>query len=170
MVGDMKKKNRLSFTMIELVEVVAIISIIFIVGSPIINMLNQNIMLSKTRLSLQQDARNTMSIITRFLREAKSSTILITRYNSSQPFYSMISFSTIDGRNYSFYQDGRKLIMKSGNNITIMSSDLRYLAFAFPDSSNLSIISISLTLERDLFSGSKKALHMASEKVMVMND
>jgi hypothetical protein len=111
-----------------------------------------------------------MSLITRVLKEATASSIVITRHNSSQMFYSKIKFSTIDGKNYEFYQDGKNLVMKDGNITRVLSSDLRYLAFTLTESSDLYIVSISMTLERYLFSGKRKALHMASEKVMVMND
>jgi len=163
-----KIKN--AYTLTELMAVVVIIGILGVISAPLLNNLNQNIMMAKTRLSLQQDARNFMSLITKILREAKSSTVVITRNNSSQPFYSKIVFSTIDGKNYQFYQDGKNLVMVDSNNVKILSSDLRYLAFTFPESSDLAIVSISMTLEKDLFSGMKKALHMASEKVMIMNE
>ncbi len=164
------KEYKKGYTLTELMSVVFIIGILILTGVPLLDNMYKNIMLSKTRLSLQQDARNFMAIVTKFLREAKSSTVVISRHNSLQPYYSKLEFSTIDGKNFKFYQDGRKIIMQDENNIRILSNDLRYLAFAFPESSNLSIISISVTLERDLFSGRKKALHMASEKVMVMNE
>lgn len=162
--------KRKATTLTELMAVVVIVGIVIVTGAPFLMTINQNIMLSKTRLSLQQDARNIMFLMTKLLMNTKSSTILITRYNNTQPFYSKIVFSTIDGRSYQFYQDGKNLIMIDGSIIKTLTSDLRYLAFTFPESSNMKIISISLTLERDLFSGRRKALHMASEKVIVMND
>ncbi|HOJ86468.1 MAG: type II secretion system protein [Elusimicrobiales bacterium] len=162
--------KRSGFTMTELMAVVAIVGILVVAAVPLLNNANQNIMMSKTRLSLQQDARNIMSLITRVLREAKTSTVSISRHNSSQPFYSKITFSTIDNKNYQFYQSGKNLYMADGTNVKILTSDLRYLAFAFPESSDMSIVSLSLTLEKELFSGRRKALHMASEKVMLMND
>jgi len=162
------KKN--GYTLTELMAVVAISGILIAVGVPILNTVNQNIIMAKTRLVLQQDARNFMSLITRVLREAKSSSLVITRHNTSQMFYSKIKFSTIDGKNYEFYQDGKNLVMKEGNLIRVIANDLRYLAFTLTESSDLYIVSVSITLERYLFSGKRKALHMASEKVMIMND
>jgi prepilin-type N-terminal cleavage/methylation domain-containing protein len=158
------------YTLTELMAVVAISGILIAVGVPVLNTVNQNIIMAKTRLTLQQDARTSMSLITRVLKEATASSIVITRHNSSQMFYSKIKFSTIDGKNYEFYQDGKNLVMKDGNLTRVLSSDLRYLAFTLTESSDLYIVSISMTLERYLFGGKRKALHMASEKVMVMND
>ncbi|MEF3279830.1 MAG: prepilin-type N-terminal cleavage/methylation domain-containing protein [Elusimicrobiota bacterium] len=162
--------KRKAFTLTELMGVVAIIGILIATGVPVLNTINQNIMMSKTRLSLQQDARNIMFLITRVLREAQASSISISRQSSNEPFYSKITFSTIDGRNYQFYQSGRDLMMIEGTKTMRLTSDLRYLAFVFPESSNMEILSVSITLEKDLFSAKKKALHMASEKVRIMND
>ncbi|MBP7796938.1 MAG: hypothetical protein KA059_09210 [Elusimicrobiales bacterium] len=165
-----KNIKRRATTLSELMAVVVIMSILVAVGVPVLNTVNQNIMMSKTRLSLQQDARNIMFLITRVTREAKASTVSISRYNTSEPFYSKINFTTIDNRNYQFYQNGTNLFMVDNGRTRVLTSDLRYLAFTFPESSNLGIISISITLEKNLFSGKRKALHMASEKVRIMNE
>lgn len=162
--------KRKATTLTELMAVVVIVGIVIVTGAPFLMTVNQNIMLSKTRLSLQQDARNIMFLITKLLMNSSASSISISRQNSSQPFYSKIVFSTIDGRNYQFYQDGKNLIMVDGTVVKTLTSDLRYLAFTFPESSNMKIISISLTVEKELFSRRKKALHMASEKVIIMNN
>ncbi len=161
---------RRAFTLMELMAVVVITSILIAVAIPIVRTMNENMMMSKTRLSLQQDARNIMAILNRFLREAKASSIVISRYNSSQPFCSYIKFTTIDSKTYEFYQDGRSLVLKQGNMKNTMSQNLRYLAFTFPDSSNMYIVSVSMTFEKELFGGRKKAIHVASEKVRIMND
>lgn len=159
-----------AFTLIELMGVVVIVSILIISGVPILRSMNENIMMSQTRLKLQQDARNIMSILNRFLREAKASSIIISRYDSSQPFCSYIRFTTIDLKTYQFYQVGKRLIVAEGNTTSVLSEDIRYVAFTFPDSSNMYIVSVSITFEKDLFAGRKKAIHVASEKVRVMND
>ncbi len=161
---------RRAFTLMELMAVVVIASILIAVAIPIVRTMNENMMMSKTRLSLQQDARNIMAILNRFLREAKASSIVISRYNSSQPFCSYIKFITIDSKIYEFYQDGRNLVLKQGNMKNTLSQNLRYLAFTFPDSSNMYIVSVSMTFEKELFGGRKKAIHVASEKVRIMND
>lgn len=162
--------KRFAFTLIELMAVVVIASILVVVGIPIVRSMNENIMMSKTRLKLQQDARNIMSILNRFLREAKASSIVISRYNSSQPFCSYLKFTTIDEKTYEFYQQGKRLVVKEGSMVNVLSEDIRYLSFIFPDSSNMSILSVSITFEKDLFAGRKKAIHVASEKIRVMNE
>ncbi|MCX7905287.1 MAG: prepilin-type N-terminal cleavage/methylation domain-containing protein [Elusimicrobiales bacterium] len=164
----MVKRN--SFTLIELMGVVVIVSIVISIGIPIVRSMNENIMMSRTRLTLQQDARNVMSILNRFLREAKASSIVVSRYDLSQPFCSYIRFTTIDSKTYEFYQSGKKLVLRQSNMTKILSEDVRYLAFTFPDSSNMYIVSVSITFERELFAGRKKAIHVASEKIRIMND
>lgn len=168
MVIYMKMKKK-AFTLVELMAVVTILGIIYAIGAPILNKVNQNIMMANTRIQIQQEARSIMFSITRILRNAVASSVVISRYNSSQPFYSKISFTTVDGKNYTFYQNNKEFVMEVDNYTRTLTKNLRYLAFTFPESSNMSIISVSLTLEKDLFSGRKKALHMASEKIMLMN-
>ncbi|MGC8867512.1 MAG: PilW family protein [Elusimicrobiales bacterium] len=162
--------RRRAFTLIELMASVVIVSILVGVAIPVIRSMNENIMMSKTRLSLQQDARNIMAMLNRFLREAKASSLVITRYDSSQPFCSYIKFTTIDSKTYEFYQDGKNFMLKQGNMQKVLSQDLRYLSFTFPDTSNMYIVSVSMTFEKALFGGRKKAIHVASEKIRVMND
>ncbi len=43
------------------------------------------------------------------------------------------------------------------------------MAFTFPRSDQLSILSVSMTLQENIYQGRTKALHMASEQVQVMN-
>ncbi len=163
------KTGRKGFTLTEMMMAVAIIGILFGVGAPILNQATKNFIMSNTRLELQTEARAIMYTITRNLRQAKNSTITISRYNSSQPYYSMITFTKQDGKQYSFYQKDKQLIMRYSSMNRVLSNNLRYLAFTFPETSDMEIISVSMTLQKNIYEGQKKALHMASEKVRVMN-
>ena len=69
----------------------------------------------------------------------------------------------------SFYQSGVNLIMQAGTMTKTLSTNLRYIAFSFPMSDDMTIVSISLTMEEATFQGRKKAMHLAVEKVRVMN-
>lgn len=148
---------------------VGIIGILFGVGAPILNQATKNFIMSNTRMELQTEARGIMYLITRNLRQAQNSTITISRYSNSQPYYSKITFTKQDGKQYSFYQKDKELIMQYGAMNRVLSKNLRYLVFTFPESSDMGIISISMTLQKNIYEGQKKALHMASEKVRVMN-
>jgi hypothetical protein len=67
------------------------------------------------------------------------------------------------------YQSGSRLIMTQGNVSTTLSKNLAYLAFTFPRSDDMTIVSVSMTLKESIYGGMTKALHMASERVRVMN-
>ena len=51
----------------------------------------------------------------------------------------------------------------------LLTANVRYAAFNFPRSDDLGIVSVSLTLEKALYGGRRKALQMSSERVRVMN-
>ncbi|MCX7941048.1 MAG: hypothetical protein N2555_04695, partial [Endomicrobia bacterium] len=83
---------------------------------------------------------------------------------------SKIDFYTIDGSTVSYYQLNRNLYQRVGNMTPkVLSKSVTYFAVTFPKSYEMNIVSIALTLERDLYEIRRKALHMASEKIMVMN-
>jgi hypothetical protein len=124
--------------------------------------------LSNARIELQRDGRDVMGLVTKPLRQAVCSTISISRYGS-QPPYSKINFTDVDGNVLSYYQDGRNLKMVVSGSTKTITSNLRYVTFLFPRSDDMSIISVALTLEKSTFEGRTKFLHMASEKVRVMN-
>jgi prepilin-type N-terminal cleavage/methylation domain-containing protein len=163
----MSKKT--GYTLVELMIVLAIVGILFSVGGPILNTANKNWILSRSRLELQTEARAIMYLMSRNLRQAQYATINISRYNNSQPYYSKITFTKIDGKTYSFYQNDKQLIMQYGEMKRTLTNNVRYLAFTFPESADMTILSISMTLEKDIYDYQKKALHMASEKVHIMN-
>jgi hypothetical protein len=94
--------------------------------------------------------------------------------SATQPFYSRVTFSKPDGTTLSFEQNGLNLIMVPNNCHVaacqkVLANDLLYLAVTFPASDDMTIISVSLTLQENTYQGQTKALHMASEKVQVMN-
>lgn len=160
-------KNK-GLTLTELMIVIAVSGAVFMLGSQMLTQINRFIKLSQARIELQREARAIFSLITRNLRQAVADTILIDRA-SGQPPYSRISFNTVDGKQFMFYQSGKNLVMQTPQETKTLSADVRYLAFTPPRTETLSIISISLTIEKGIYEDRVKALHMASEKVMVMN-
>jgi prepilin-type N-terminal cleavage/methylation domain-containing protein len=160
---------RRAFTLVELMIVVSIIGILFAVGAPLLQQVNRFFILSKTRLEIQQEARSIMYVVTRNLRQAQSGTITISRADATQPFCSKISFTKEQGGLLVFQQKGTNLVQVIGGSQRVISKNLKYLAFTFPRSDDMTIISVSITLEKSIFEGRTKALHMASERVRIMN-
>lgn len=157
------------YSLTEMMLVVAILGILSTVGPLLITQTNKFFLMTTTKADLQKEARAAMYVINRALRQAQSNSITIDRLAAGQPFYSRITFTKIQGTTMSFHQNGNQLIMTQGTNIKILTKNVRYLAFNFPRSEDLTIVSIGMTLEKATYGGQTKALHMASEKVRVMN-
>lgn len=164
----MKNHRATGYTLVELMIIVAILGVIVNLGPDLYKQVQRFFFLSNARVELQREARTAMSSMTETLRQAQTDTIIITR-QQAQPHMSRISFQDISGRQMGYYQSGRKLMMNVGSSTTTISSNLRYLAFGFPRSDDMGIVSVAMTLEKATYENRTKALHMASEKVRVMN-
>ncbi|UPT74399.1 MAG: prepilin-type N-terminal cleavage/methylation domain-containing protein [Elusimicrobiota bacterium] len=165
-----KLKRRAGYTMTEMMITVLIVGIVSAMGAGMLLQINRFFMISRTKLDLQREARAIMYVITRNLRQAQSDTITISRNASTQPFFSKITFTKQQGTTMSFQQNGDNLEQVVGNRTRVLSKSVRYLAFTFPRSDDMGIVSVSMTLENRIYQGRTKALHMASEKVQVMNE
>jgi prepilin-type N-terminal cleavage/methylation domain-containing protein len=155
-------------TLTELLVVVAIIGALAMLGPPLITQITKFFILGKTKVELQREARATMYLITRELRQAQSNNIIIDQA-AGQPYYSRLTFTNTQGTTLAYYQNGSNLMLQRGTTLSTLSTNLAYLAFTFPRSDDLTIVSVSLTLQKQIYSGNLKALHMASEKVRVMD-
>ncbi len=158
---------RKGYTLVELMIVVAIIGIISSLAPNLYKQVRKFFFLNSVRVELQRDARNVMYIVTRRLRQAQSATMTIDQ-DVNQPYYSRLNFTDINGDAYTYYQSGKSLYMIDGST-RVLAKNLRYLSFALPRSDDLGIVSVSFTLEKAIYEGQTKALHMASERVRVMN-
>jgi prepilin-type N-terminal cleavage/methylation domain-containing protein len=156
------------WTMVELMVVITVIGIISISFPQIISQINKFYKINQVQVSLQQEARVIMDTITRNLREAQSDTIKIDCI-PGQMYYSRINFITINNRNITYYLTGRTLRQNIDGNVQILSRDVTYLSFSLPKSYDLTIVSVAFTLEKELYELQRKSLHMASEKVRIMN-
>jgi len=175
----MVDRRRGGFTLMEMIMVMGIISVMFAIAAPILTNASRQFILTRTKMELQQEARAIMYIITRSLRQASAETIELSRVDSSQPFYSKIRYTTLHStsayvsNSFTFQQEGKVLyqviVVNGVTNKKVLTRNLDYLAFIFPRTDDMGIISVSLTLKKNIYEGQTKALHMASEKVMVMN-
>ena len=168
-----KFKRRQGVTMMEMMITLGIISSLFVVSAPLLLQANRQFIMNRTRVELQQEARGVMYILTRNLRQAQSSTITISRV-TGQPFYSQITFTKEAATagvssTLTFQQEGVTLYQIIGGIKRPLTKNLNYLAFTFPRSDDMSILSVSITLRKNIYEGKTKALHMASEKVRIMN-
>lgn len=164
----MVTKNNNGWTLTELLLVVAITGSLVMLAPQIITQTTKFFILGRTKLELQREARAAMYLITREIRQAQSATITIDQA-SGQPYYSRISFTKIQGTVVTVAQSGSNLTFTQGTNVTVLSNNLAYLAFTFPASDDMTILSVSMTLQKQIYGGAFKALHMASERVRVMN-
>ena len=164
------RRPNAGFTLTEAMLTVAIVGILATIGARLLLQVNRYYIMTKTRVELQREARAIMYVISSNLHQAQSVTIVLDREDSTQPFYSRVTFTKVQGSSLSFRQVGKELHqVGGGTNDQILTKNLRYLAFTFPRSDDMTIVSVSLTLEQDIYEGQTKALHMASEKVRVMN-
>jgi type II secretory pathway component PulJ len=148
---------------------VAILGIVFALGPAILTNVTRFSRLSRARLETQRNARDALNQINQSLRQADASSVIISNESSQSPF-SSIMFSTIDGRSMKFYQQNDKLNFVNNGSTNTVADGLRYIAFTYPRTDNSTIISVSVTFERDTYQGGTKALQMAIEKVRIMND
>lgn len=162
-------KRYKGWTLVELMAVMVIIGILYLGFPKLLSDIYKIYRITTINMELQQEGRELMIIMTKDLRHAKKSSIVIDRL-AGQPYYSRIRFETITGSSVTYYQEGRNLVMLKDNIRKIMTKDVSYLAFTPPKSYDLSLISIAFTIEKYLYELQYRALHMASEKVNIMND
>ncbi len=156
-------------TLTEVMITVAILGIVVTLGPGILTNITRFSRLSSARIETQRSARDSLNQINQALRQAKAGTVLVSN-ETSQPPFSLISFSTIDGRSVRFYQSGKNLMFVQNSSTSTLAGGLRYLAFTYPRTDNSKIVSVSVTFEKDTYQGGSKALQMAIEKVRIMND
>ena len=161
-------RGRAGYSLTEMLMAVAIIGILASVGARMMLQVNRYFIMTNTRTDLQREARDLMSVINRNLRQARADSIRIDTV-PGQPFYSRLTFTKIQGTTMTFYLSGTNLIQVVGSKNRTLTKNIKHLAFTLPRSDDLSIVSVSVTLEKAIYQGRTKALHMASEKVRVMN-
>lgn len=160
---------RSGYSLTELMMVVAIVGVIASSAPIVLRQVNRFFLMTQARATLQREARAAIDLATRNIRQARASTMMLDRHASNQPYYSRLTFTTAQGEAVRIWQNGAQLWLQRGNTRSLLSAHLRYLAFAFPRSDDMTIVSVSMTLEHATFQGQIKALHVASEKARVMN-
>lgn len=161
-------KGTRGYSLVELMMVVTIMGIIGMVGPQLMIQMQNFYMQTTARGEIQRDARATVDVINRMIRQGKYRTIIIDSPANQGPF-SRIRFVHIDGRNVEFSQSGAKLVQKVDGTTTVLSRNLMYLAFTFPRSDYPRLVSVSITMQKATYKGQKKALELTVQKIRVMN-
>jgi prepilin-type N-terminal cleavage/methylation domain-containing protein len=163
------------FTMVEVMVVMAIMGILALAGSKLMTQIQNYFFISRARLVTQQEARNIITMVAQDLRQARSSTIAVSR-DPGQPPASRVYFVKVGDPGMPdvpivYVQRGAEFFRIQNNGVPVsMSKNVRFVAFTFPRTEiPRELISVSLTLERGIQQGKTKALHMASESIGVMN-
>lgn len=170
-----KLRKNTGTTLVELMIVVAVIFTISAGVSTIITKVMQLWQSSKVRSDIEREVRTSLEVIEKSLRGAQESTIVIDSFSASQPPYSRISFTDVNGRSISFYQLNKRLKLQTAAGSSTLMTSLRNIMFTYPstrqsfDEENV-IIMVSLSAEGIFFwGGNTRIYHMNLEKIRIMN-
>lgn len=165
-------KRRRAYTLMELMMTVAILGIVIATSAPLMYQATNFWKLTSARYAIQRDVRTSIDMINRFTRQAQSATVVIDAA-SGQPPASRLRFQVVNSTggtvSMSFYQTGKKLFINNNGNIAMLSENLAYIAFTYPRTDDISILSVAMTMQSPTYRGGKKALQLSIQKVRVMN-
>ena len=162
------RASRRGYTLVELMMVVAIVGTISMIGPRLMVQMQNFYLLTSARGEIQRDARASIEVVNRFLRQAQYRTIIIDSPANQGPF-SRLRFTHIDGRSFEYSQTGNELIQKVGSKQTVLTHNLMYLAFTFPRSDYPRLVSVSITMQKQTYKSQKKVLELTVQKIRVMN-
>lgn len=161
-------RGRAGYTLTELMMVVAIIGILATVGPTMLTQMQNFFLMTSARYEIQRDARTTLDTVNRYMRQAVASTVVMDTPAGQGPF-SRIRFRHVDGRYMEFRQNGPQLIQVIDNAQSIVSKNLVYIAFTYPKTDDISIVSVSITMGKSIQLGRRKVLELTIQKIRVMN-
>lgn len=169
-------KSSRGYSLSEAMITVAIVGTLTAVSAPLLRNMINFWRQTTARIEIERDVRSSLDTINRFLRQARKSSVVISRAGTQPPF-SKISFTTAADQNVSFYQSANSLIMTYSSStaassaVTTSTLSLRvgYIAFTYPRTDDNTIISVATTMQSPTYLGGKKALQLSISKVRIMN-
>ncbi len=164
----MALKSTRGHTLTEMMITVAILGGLTAVAAPLLVQMTNFWRQTAARNDIQRDVRVSLDTFNRLTRQAKSGTVVISR-NSGQPPSSKITFMNIQGQTISFYQSGNKLYMSVAGQLSLLSSNIAYIAFTYPKTDDTSLISVAVTTQSRTYLSGVKALQLSIQKVRIMN-
>lgn len=164
-------RSRAGFTATEAIMTVAVVAILAAVAAPIMLRVTNFWRLTTARNDIERDVRVSLETINRWLRQARRNTLIIDQATGQPPF-SRVSFTPEKGGLVTFYQNGSKLYMTLSSNTvvtTMLSNHLGYISFSYPKTTDVSILSVAITMQSPTYLGGKKALQLSVQKIRIMN-
>ncbi len=158
--------RRSGYTLTELMVTVAIMGTASSVGYLVMRKSFQAQFLLDAQNDIQQGAFTSFDTLTRLLRPATASSVVIDRYDTSQPPWSRITFDVAStGRTVTVYQRGQTLYFGT----VPMFKGLRRLTFSYPKSTDPALMSVSMTFEKTVGDGRSKAIQLFIQKIKIQN-
>ena len=132
------------FTLIEMMLVVGILGIIGVGITRLFSSTFKGWFLNMGQLSSQRQMRVARDIIIKFTRQAKASSVILDRYNTTQPYLSMLTFVDAAGNSRAFFQKNNAFHAGSwslvsgvrtvaANTQILIPNYLQKASFFFPD-------------------------------------
>ncbi|MBL8023678.1 MAG: prepilin-type N-terminal cleavage/methylation domain-containing protein [Elusimicrobia bacterium] len=163
-------KRTSGYTLVELLVVSAIVAFLLSMGASLFTRVSTFFRVSIAKMETQRDVRNLMDLVCREIRQAKSSSITLSREDASQPPYSKISFQKVQGDTILFWQTGRTLSMSKNGATTVLSKKLRSILFSYPFTADSSLLTILLSIEKTGGNYETYSLQMGGETIRLLNN
>lgn len=161
--------RRRGYTLIELLVTSAIVAFIVSLGASLFMKIDTFFRVSVAKIETQRDLRNLMDLMTREIRQAKSTSVVLSRYDSAQPPYSKITFQNSSGDTVSFWQREKIFSMSRNGQTSVLSKNVRSLMFSYPSTDNPELIMILYSTEKSAGAKGNYALQMGGETVRLLN-